>query len=148
MTTSSGSYARTNSRASANAALILSSRSCDGPGRFSSGLWDIQQRVSGTVTSSLSQVENFEQRRAGVGRPLRNASTRDAPVGAQEKHGLGVGVEPGLQSSRAVADDDDVGVVVTSPAQLRHRPRRNESGAQRLPPAKGVVAEQRAGVVA
>src|SRR3954471_4671208 len=105
MTTSSGSYAVTNSLAAARAALMSSSRSCDGPGRFSSGLWDIQDSVSGIVPSFLRQMENREQRCAHLRRALGDAGACDAPIRSEKKHGVGVGVEPGLEGAGPVADD-------------------------------------------
>ena len=59
-----------------------------------------------------------------------------------------MGVEPCLEGTGAIADDDDVGVVVSGPVQLRHGPYRNEPGPQRLPSHEHVVAEQCAGIVA
>src|SRR6478672_3002696 len=113
MTTSSGSKARTNSRAWASAPLISSSRSCDGPGRFSSGLWDIQQRVSAirTRASSPGEMENFEQGCARFRCALGDARGGDASIRPDEQHGIGVDVEPCLEGTKAVADDDHVGIV-------------------------------------
>src|SRR6478672_10760659 len=111
MTTSSGSYAVTNSLAAVRAPLMPSSRSCDGPGRFKSGLWDIQHSVSGIVSSFLSQMENREQRRAQLRRPLGDAGACDAPVGSKEQHGVGVGVEPRLEGARAVIVGDRTGAL-------------------------------------
>src|SRR5215208_640932 len=128
MTTSSGSKAWTNSRASASAPLTTSRRPRDGPGRFRSGLWDIQHRLSDISTSSLGQMEHPEQRRAQFGSVLRYARTGDAAVGAQEQHRIRIRVEPRLEGAGAVADDDDVGVVVSRPPQLRHGTGGNEFG--------------------
>src|ERR1700750_1297721 len=105
----------------------MSSRSSgDGPGRFSSGLCDIQHSAiafSGLMTaiSSLGQTQNVEECGAQLGRELRDASACYAPVGPQEQHGLGVRVEPRLERPGAVADDDALGVVVPGPTQLRQR---------------------------
>src|SRR3982074_1904520 len=118
MTTSSGSYAVTKFRASDSADSMSSRRSCDGPGRFSSGLCDIQQRASDAIgihAYAPGQTENVEQRRAQFGRALGDAGAGDAAIGAQEQHGIGVDVEPRLQRAGAIADDDDVGVVVSRP---------------------------------
>src|SRR5215207_6652582 len=123
MTTSSGSYAVTKSRALASADSMSSRRSRDGPGRFSSGLCDIQQRASvamRTGASSLGQMKDVEKGFAHLGRTLGDAGPGDAAVGAQEHYGIGVGVEPRLQCTGAITDDDDVGVVVSRPVQLRH----------------------------
>src|ERR1700753_1917882 len=99
MTTSSGGSSSTNRPARASAALTSSSRSWDGPGRFSSGLWDIQHRASGTwqITPSRCQREGVQQRGAELGCELRDAGARDAAVGAQEQYGFLVPVEPGLE---------------------------------------------------
>ena len=108
---------------------MSSSRSCDGPGRFSSGLWDIQHRASGTlqITPSRCECEGVEERGTQLGGELSDAGARDAPIGAQEQHRFLVGVEPGLELARAVADDDDIGIVVAGPVQLGQRPRRQRS---------------------
>src|ERR1700722_12936704 len=140
MTTSSGSYARTNCRASASAVLMSSRRSCDGPGRFSSGLWDIQHRASGTV-SSRGQGEDVEERGTQLGGELSDTRARDTTVGAQEQHGFLVDVEPGFEIACAVADDDHVGLVVTGPVQLGQRPGRTELCTQRLPVRKRCGAQ-------
>ena len=58
-------------------------------------------------------MENHEQRRAQLRRPLGDAGACDAPVGSKEQHGVGVGVEPGLEGTRAIADDDDIGIIVS-----------------------------------
>src|ERR1700722_6076897 len=135
MTTSSGSKPSTNSLACASAVSMSSRRSCDGPGRFSSGLWDIQQRASGTV-SSRYQGEDVEERDTQLGCELSDAGARNATIGAQEQHGFLVGVEPGFEMTAAVPDDHDVRIVVTGPVQLAQRPRCHELRAQRLPVRK------------
>src|ERR1700722_13668910 len=116
MTTSSGSKRSTNSRARASAASMSSRRSCDGPGRFSSGLWDIQHRASGTV-SSRGQGEDVEERGTQLGGELSDTRARDATVGAQKQHRFFVCVEPGFEVAAAVADDQDVWIVVSGPVQ-------------------------------
>src|ERR1700720_3753151 len=107
MTTSSGSKRSTNSRARASAASMSSRRSCDGPGRFSSGLWDIQHRASGTV-SSRGQGEDVEERGTQLGGELSDTRARDTAIGAQEQHGFLVRVEPGLKLAGPVAYDGHV----------------------------------------
>src|SRR6516165_5588684 len=104
MTTSSGSYSSTNSRACAIAPSTSSSRSCDGPGRFSSGLCDIQHRASVTleITPSRREGEGVQQRGAQLGRELSDTRPRDAPVGAQEQYRFRVGVEPGLNDTAPI----------------------------------------------
>src|ERR1700733_10454618 len=146
MTTSSGSNPSTNSRAFANAVSMSSRRSCDGPGRFSSGLWDIQHRASGTV-SSRYQGEDVEERGAQLGRELSDTRARDATIGAQEQHGLLAGVEPGFEIAATVADDHNVRVVVPGPVQLGQRPRRYELSAQGLPVRKRCGTQDFARVV-
>src|SRR6202012_5901530 len=146
MTTICGLNLSTNSRACASAVSMSSRRSCDGPGRFSSGLWDIQNRASGTV-SSRYQGEDLKERGAHLGCELSDARARDTAIGAQEQHGLLVGVEPSFQVASAVADDHNVWVVVPGPVQLSQRPRRHELGAQRLPVRKRCGTEDFAWVV-
>src|SRR6516164_358575 len=146
MTTSSGLKLSTNSRACASAPSMSSRRSCAGPGRFSSGLWDIQQRASGTV-SSRCQGEDVEERGTQLWRELSDTGARDATVGAQKQHRLLVGVEPGFEVAAAVADDQDVWVVVPGPVQLAQRPRGHEFRAQRLPVRKRVGAQDFARIV-
>src|SRR5271155_5965707 len=132
MTTSSGPKLSTNSLACASAASMSSRRSCDGPGRFSSGLWDIQHRASGTV-SSRCQGEDLEERGTQLGGELSNTRARDTAIGAQEQHGFLVSVEPGLELAGPVADDSDVGIIVAVPVQLGQWPGGDELRAQRLP---------------
>src|SRR3984885_2945235 len=132
MTTISGSKSSTNCRARVSALSMSSRRSCDGPGRLSRGLWDIQHRASGTV-SSRCQGEDLEERGTQLGGELSDTRARDAAIGAQEQHGFLVSVEPGLQLARPAAHDDDVGVVVGYPVQLGQRPGRDKLRAQRLP---------------
>src|ERR1700745_2938245 len=140
MTTSSGSKPSTNSLACASAPSMSSRRSCGGPGRFSSGLWDIQHRAMGTlkITASRCQGEDVEDRGTQLGGELSDTGARDATVGAQKQHRLLVGVEPGFEVAAAVADDQDVWVVVPGPVQLVQRPRGHEFRAQRLPVRKRV----------
>src|SRR5277367_703507 len=132
MTTSSGSKPSTNSLACVSAPSMSSRRSCDGPGRFSSGLWDIQHRARGTlkITASRCQGEHVEDRGTQLGCELSNAGARDATVRAQEQHGFPVGVEPGFEPPGAVADDRHVRVVMSGPVQLRLRASGNELRAQ------------------
>src|SRR5690242_10292373 len=120
MTTNSGSKAATKSRAWAIPASTSSSRSRGGPGRFSSGLWDIQQRASGTVqfTPSRSQGQGFDQGGTQLGGALGDARAGDTPVRAQEHHRFLVPVEPGLDVAAAVTDDHHVRIVLPGPAQL------------------------------
>src|SRR5258708_38466873 len=108
---------------------MSSSRSRDGPGRFSSGLWDIQHRASVTfdITPSRGEGEGVKQRRAQFGRELSYAGTRDAPIGAQEQYRFLVGVEPGFETTTAIADDHDVLFVVPGPLQLSQRTQRTEA---------------------
>src|ERR1700730_8417370 len=138
MTTISGSKSSTNCRACVSALSMSSRRSCDGPGRLSRGLWDIQHRAMGTlkITASRGQGEDVEERGTQLGGELSDTGARDTTVGAQEQHGFLVDVEPGLEIACAVADDDHVGIVVTGPVQLGHRPGRNELCTQRLPVRK------------
>src|ERR1700761_4714687 len=99
---------------------MSSSRSRDGPGRFRSGLWDIQHRASVTfaLTPSRDESQGIDQRGAQVGRQLRDAGPRDAPIRTKEHDRFPADVEPGFQAPAAVADDDDVGFVVPGPMQL------------------------------
>src|ERR1039458_1314420 len=121
MTTISGLKSATKSLACMITTSMSSRRSRDGPGRFSSGLWDIQHRASDTV-SSRCQGEDVEERGAQLGGELSDARARDTTVGTQEQHGFLVSVEPALELARAVTDDDDVGIVVPGPVQLGQRP--------------------------
>src|SRR5580693_6236765 len=98
MTTSSGLKVSTNSLACASAVSMSSRRSCDGPGRFSSGLWDIQHRASGTV-SSRYQGQDVEERDTQLGGELSDTRARDTTVGAQEQHGFSVDVETGIENA-------------------------------------------------
>src|ERR1700761_2241472 len=97
----------TNARAWAIAPSMWSSRSRDGPGRFSSGLGDIQHRARGTsATPSLRlEREGLNERGAEVGCELGDAGPRDAPVGAQEHDRLRVHVEPRFEAAGAVTHD-------------------------------------------
>src|ERR1700759_2915950 len=135
MTTSSGSKSVTKSLACVSAPPMSSRRSCDGPGRLSSGLWDMQHRAMGTlkITASRCQGEDLEERGTHVGGELSNTRARDTAIGAQEQHGFLVSVEPGLELAGPVADDSHVGIVVAVPVQLRQWPSGDERGAQRLP---------------
>src|ERR1700684_59196 len=132
MTTISGSKSSTNSRAWVSATSMSSRRSCGGPGRFSSGLWDIQHRASGTV-SSRSQGEDVEERGTQLGGKLSDTRARDATIRAQEQHGFFVTVEPGFELAPAVTDDDHVGIVMSGPVQLGQRTGRDKLRAKRLP---------------
>src|ERR1700722_4910167 len=114
MATISGSKSSTNCRACVSALSISSRRSCDGPGRLRSGLWDIQHRASGTV-SSRGQGEDVEERGTQLGGELSDTRARDTTVGAQKQHGFSVDVEPGFEIAAAVADDQDVWIVVSGP---------------------------------
>src|ERR1700761_2710421 len=131
MTTSSGSKSATKSLAWPSAPSMSSSRSCDGPGRFRSGLWDMQHRASGTV-SSRGQGEDVEDRGAQLGRELSDGCACDAAIGTQDDHGFLPGVEPAFQLAGTVADDRHIRIVVTGPVQLGLRARRDERGAQLL----------------
>src|SRR5271156_5958998 len=117
MTVSSWSKCVTNSFACVSALPMSSRRSCDGPGRLSRGLWDIQHRASGTV-SSRCQGEDVEDRGTQLGGELSNTRARDTAIGAQEQHGFLVSVEPSLELAGPVADDSHVGIVVAVPMQL------------------------------
>src|SRR6202012_1127089 len=117
MTTISGLKSSTNCLAGVSALSMSSRRSCDGPGRLSRGLWDIQHRASGMV-SSRCQGENLEERGTQLGRELSNARARDTAIGAQEKQGFLVTIEPGLELTGPVADDSHVGIVSAIPVQL------------------------------
>src|SRR6202035_1332328 len=132
MTTISGSKCSTNCRAGVSALSMSSRRSCDGPGRLSRGLWDMQHRASGTV-SSRCQGEDVEERGTQLGGELSDARARDTAIGAQEQHGFLVSVEPGLELTGPVADDSHVGIVVAIPVQLGQWPGGDELGTQRLP---------------
>src|SRR3984885_12849243 len=143
MTTISGSKSSTNCRACVSALSMSSRRSCDGPGRLSRGLWDIQHRAMGTleITASRCQGEDVEERGTQLGGELSNTRARDTTIGAQEQHGFLVTVEPGLELAGPVADDGHVGIVVAVPVQLGQRPGGNELGAQRLPVRKCLGTE-------
>src|SRR5271156_2143744 len=140
MTTISGSKSSTNCRACVSALSMSSRRSCDGPGRLSRGLWDIQHRASGTV-SSRCQGEDLEERGTQLGGELSNTRARDTAIGAQEQHGFLVSVEPGLELAGPVADDSHVGIVIAIPVQLGQWPGGDELGAQRLPILKCLGTE-------
>src|SRR5271155_36222 len=114
MTTSSGSKRSTNSRARASAASMSSRRSCDGPGRFNSGLWDIQHRASGTV-SSRGQGEDVEERGTQLGGELSDTRARETTGGGEEQAGFPGDGEPGFGVAWAGADGGHVGLVVTGP---------------------------------
>src|ERR1700733_1016448 len=135
MTTISGSKSSTNCRAGVSALSMSSRRSCDGPGRLSRGLWDMQHRASGTV-SSRCQGEDVEERGTQLGGELSDTRARDTAIGAQEQHGFLVRVEPGLKLAGPVADDGHVGIVVAVPMQLGQWPGGDELGSQRLPIGK------------
>src|SRR6202020_1347391 len=117
MATISGSKSSTNCRACVSALSISSRRSCDGPGRLRSGLWDIQHRASGTV-SSRCQGEDVEELGTQLGCELSDTRARDTTIGAQKQHGFLVSVEPRLELAPAVTGDDHVGIVVPGPVQL------------------------------
>src|ERR1700744_3172514 len=106
MTTSSGAKSVTKSLACVSAPPMSSRRSCDGPGRLSSGLWDMQHRAMGTlkITASRCQGQDVEQRNTRLRGELSDTGTRDASIGAQEQHRLSVPVEPGFQLTLPVAD--------------------------------------------
>src|ERR1700761_520734 len=135
MTTISGLKSATKSLACVSALSMSSSRSWDGPGRLSSGLWDIQHRARGTleITASRCQGENVEKRGTQIGRELGDTRARNTTVGTQEQHGFGVRVEPGLELTRPVADHDHVRIVIAVPVQLGQRASRDQPGPQRLP---------------
>src|SRR6201996_9858524 len=99
MTTISGSKSSTNCRACLSALSMSSRRSRDGPGRLSSGLWDMQHRAMGTlkITASRCQGEDLEERGTHVGGELSDTRARDAAIGAQEQHGFLVNVDAGLE---------------------------------------------------
>src|ERR1700761_808936 len=99
---------------------MSSSRSRDGPGRFRSGLWDIQHRASGTsaITPSRGESEGIKESLTQFGRELSDARTRDTPIGTQKHHRFRVRVEPGFDTTASIADDHDIGIVVPSPVQL------------------------------
>src|SRR5271156_2346995 len=124
MTTSSGSKCVTKSFACVSAPPMSSRRSCDGPGRLSSGLWDMQHRAMGTleITASRCQGEDVEDRGAQLGGELSDARARDAAIGAQEQHRFLVTVEPGLELASPVADDSHVRIVIALPVQLGQWP--------------------------
>ena len=128
---------------------MSSRRSCGGPGRFSSGLWDIQHRAMGTlkITASRCQGEDVEERGTQLGGELSDARARDTAIGAQEQHRFLVRVEPGLKTTGAIADDHNVGVVVPGPMQLSERAERNKAAAQGFPRRESVIAEDFARVV-
>src|SRR5580692_6053069 len=106
MTTISGLKPATKSLACVSAPSMSSRRSCDGPGRLSSGLWDMQHRAMGTLkfTASRCQGEDVEERGTQLGSELSDTRARDAPIGAKEQHGFPVTVEPGLELTGPVAD--------------------------------------------
>src|SRR6185437_4003567 len=143
MVTISGLKSATKSLACVRALSMSSRRSCDGPGRLSSGLWDIQHRAIGTLkfTASRCQGEYVEKRGAHFGRELGDTGPRDASIGAQEQHGFAMPVEEGLQLAGRVADDHHVGIVVAVPVQLGQRPGRDELRPQRLPIRKCLGAK-------
>src|SRR6201996_5009979 len=143
MTTSSGSKSVTKSLACVSAPPMSSRRSCDGPGRLSSGLWDMQYRAMGTlkISASRCQGEDLEERGTHVGGELSDTRARDAAIGAQEQHGFLVSVEPGLELTGPVADNSHVGIVIAIPVQLGQWPGCDELGAQRLPIRKCLGAE-------
>jgi hypothetical protein len=93
------------------------------------------------VDVSLRQTEHVEECCAQLGCELRDARARDASVGPNEQHGLGVPVEERLQRTGAVADDGDLVVVVPGPLQLRERSHRYERRAQGLPPGERDVTK-------
>src|ERR1700733_15789128 len=132
MTTISGSKSSTNCRAGVSAVSMSSSGSVDRPRRLSRGLWDIQHRASGTV-SSRCQGEDLEERGTQLRAELSNTRARDTAIGAQEEHGFLVSVEPGLELAGPVADDGHVGIVVAIAVQLGQWPGGDELGTQRLP---------------
>src|SRR5271154_5297771 len=140
MTTSSGSKSSTNCLACVSAPSMSSRRSCDGPGRLSRGLWDIQHRASDTV-SSRCQGEDVEYRGTRLRGELSNTCARDTAIGTQEQHGFLVAVEPGLELAGPVADDSDVGIIVAVPVQLGQWPGGDELRAQRLPVSKCLGAQ-------
>src|ERR1700734_3211902 len=104
MTMISGSKSSTNCRACVSAVSMSSRRSCDGPGRLSRGLWDIQHRASDTIPSRC-QGEDVEERGTQLGGELSNTRARDTAIGTQEQHGFLVTVEPGLEVAGPVAAD-------------------------------------------
>src|ERR1700761_378009 len=138
MTTISGSKSSTNCLARVSALSMSSRRSRDGPGRLSSGLWDIQHRAMGTlkITASRCQGEDVEERGTQLGGELSNTRARDTAIGAQEQHGFLVSVEPRLELTGPVANDGHVGIVVAVPVQLGQWPGGDERGAERLPIGK------------
>src|ERR1700712_3988179 len=143
MTTSSGSKSVTNSRACAIAASTSSSRSRGGPGRFRSGLWDIQQRAIGTVdiTPSRRQRERIDEGVTHLGRKLGDTGARDTAIGTQEYHRFLMSVEPGFEASGTIAHDHDVGIVMPGPVQLSQRTGGDELRPQCLPILESSDAE-------
>src|SRR5882757_1150000 len=152
MTTSSGSKSPTKFRASAIPASTSSSRSRGGPGRLSSGLWDIQHRASVTwgFTPSRRQCEGVEELGAHVGRELSDAGARDAAIRAQEQRRFLMRVEPGFEATGAITHDDHIGILRSlsvRPVQLGQWPNRDKARAQGFPVREGLLAENLARVV-
>src|ERR1700684_1863530 len=116
MTTISGSKSSTNCRACVSTRSMSSRRSCDGPGRLSRGLWDIQHRASDTV-SSRCQREDVEGRGTQLGGELSNTCAGGTAIGAEEQHGFLLSVDPALELAGPVADHCHVGIVVAVPVQ-------------------------------
>src|ERR1700757_855905 len=128
---------------------MSSSRSRDGPGRFRSGLWDIQHRARATsaITPSRGESEGIKEGGTQLRRALSDAGTRDTPIGTQEHYRFRVRVEPGFDTAASIADDHDIGIVVPGPVQLRGGPQRNKARAHGFPGRKRLIAENLAWVV-
>ena len=107
----------------------------------------VSELVMGIGCLPSSDRGHVEQRGAHLGCELGDARARDAPVGPQEQHGLGVAVEERLQGAGAVADDGDLRIVVPGPVQLGQGSGGDERRSQGLPPRERDVAEDRPGVV-
>src|ERR1700739_1127629 len=128
---------------------MSSRRSRDGPGRFRSGLWDIQHRARATsaLTPSRGESEGIKEGGTQLGRALSDAGTRDTPIGTQEHYRFRLRVEPGFDNAASIADDHDIGIVVPGPVQLCGGPQRNKACAHGFPGSKRLVAENFAWVV-